>query len=456
MSVFLPVNRMKRGATKRSLLGGSPMKHRLTAGFMMLTIILALVLGGCGATSSSGAAGKTTDEAGSEKVTLKFWYPNAGEIATKAIKETIASFEAQHSGISVDLTVVPWDQYFQKLAVAYSGGTQPDVHGLGFGQLISTVDQGKYLNLQPYIDKDKWEGASDFFPDIWKSGQWKGGQYGLLMPDVRPLAWRKDFFKEAGLDPESPPKTVDELFDYANKLKKTENGQTVRSGLDIQTSNGEQSYLSLLLLLGQNFYDDKGDPQFDSDVSIKLVERLVDLYKSGGFMASNQQSANGTPFQNSQAAMAFISASQTASLTASVGGDKIGWSLPPEGTDGSRTSLMLGTFLTAASATKHPEEAWEFIKFWFSKDNILKYTTETGNLPPLQSVKADYLKAHPENEISYEAMKNAQGYPPAKEWSIDVKYLRLALEEAYNGIKAPADALKENAKLARDEIAAAQ
>ncbi|MNJ00529.1 hypothetical protein D3C73_1598830 [compost metagenome] len=53
-------------------------------------------------------------------------------------------------------------------------------------------------------------------------------------------------------------------------------------------------------------------------------------------------------------------------------------------------------------------------------------------------------------------MKNAQGYPPAKEWSIDVKYLRLALEEAYNGIKAPADALKENAKLARDEIAAAQ
>ncbi|MNV50204.1 sn-glycerol-3-phosphate-binding periplasmic protein UgpB precursor [compost metagenome] len=276
------------------------------------------------------------------------------------------------------------------------------------------------------------------------------------MPDVRPLAWRKDFFKEAGLDPESPPKTVDELFEYANKLKKTENGQTVRSGLDIQTSNGEQSYLSLLLLLGQNFYDDKGDPQFDSDVSIKLVERLVDLYKSGGFMASNQQSANGTPFQNSQAAMAFISASQTASLTASVGSDKIGWSLPPEGTDGSRTSLMLGTFLTAASATKHPEEAWEFIKFWFSKDNILKYTTETGNLPPLQSVKADYLKAHPENEISYEAMKNAQGYPPAKEWSIDVKYLRLALEEAYNGIKAPADALKENAKLARDEIAAAQ
>ncbi|ASA24338.1 extracellular solute-binding protein [Paenibacillus donghaensis] len=430
------------------------MRQRLTAGLIILTIILTLVLSGCAPGSGQEPAGTQADGTDSEKVTLKFWYPNAGEITDQAIQKTIASFEEQHTDIHVELTVVPWDQYFQKLAVAYSGGTQPDVHGLGFGQLISTVDQGKYLNLQPYIDQEQWEGASDFFPDIWKSGQWQDGQYGLLMPDVRPLAWRKDFFKEAGLNPESPPKTVDELFEFANKLKKAENGQTVRSGLDIQISNGEQSYLSILLLLGQNFYDNEGNPQFDSETSIQLVERLVELYKSGGFMASNQQSTTGTPFQNSQAAMAFISASAAASLVQSVGSDNIGWSLPPAGIDGSQPALMLGTFLTAAASTKHPDAAWAFIKFWFSKDNILKFTTETGNLPPLQSVKEEYLKAHPENEISYETMKNAQGYPPSKQWSINVKYLRLALEEAYNGIKAPADALKDNAKLARDEIAA--
>ncbi|WP_127495326.1 ABC transporter substrate-binding protein [Paenibacillus glycanilyticus] len=404
--------------------------------------------------SSANASSNGTEK--SEKVTLKFWYPGTDEILTGAVKDVITKFEQAHTDIHVEPTFIPWADYFQKLTVAYSGGLQPDVHGLGFGQLISTVNQGKYLDLTPYIQKDQWAGEKDFFPDILEAGQYKSGQYGLLLPEIRPLAWRKDFFKEAGLDPETPPKTFDEIFDFAEKLKVVNGGTTERAGIDIQTSNGEQSYLSLLFLLGEDFYDADGNPTFDSPKSIELVQKMVDLYKSGAIIPSNQQQINGTPFQNSQAAISFTSAQGIAELRKTVGEENIGWALPPAGPEGERTALMLGTFLTAAQKTKHPEAAWEFIKFFFEDDNVLEFTTKTGAIPPLQSLKDDYVKLGPAYAAAFEALNDAKGYGASGNWAINVKYLRLALEEAYNGIRPVEEALKANADLAREEIESAK
>lgn len=400
--------------------------------------------------TNNAGSGATTKE---EKVTLKFWYPGTDEILTGAVNELIAKFEQGHPDIHVEPTFIPWADYFQKLTVAYSGGLQPDVHGLGFGQLISTVNQGKYLNLTPYIQEAQWAGENDFFPDILEAGQYEGGQYGLLLPEIRPLVWRKDFFKEAGLDPESPPKTFDEIFEFADKLKVVENGQTVRGGIDIQTSNGEQSYLSLLLLLGEDFYDAEGNPTFDSPASVGLVQKMVDLYKAGAIIPSSQQQLNGTPFQNSLAALSFTSAQGAAELRKTVGEENIGWALPPEGPEGNRTALMLGTFLTAAQKTKHPQAAWEFIQFWFEGANVLEFTTKTGAIPPLQSLKDDYTKLGPAYAAAFEALNDAKGYGASGNWAINVKYLRLALEESYNGIRPVEEALKANAELAREEIA---
>lgn len=422
------------------------------AGLVWVAIIFLLLTacanGGNQASDASDAGQRVLDS-----VTLKFWYPAADDITINAAKEVIAGFEQKYSHVKVELTTVPWAEYFQKLSIAYSGGVQPDVHGLGFGQLISTVDQGKYLDLQPFIERNGWQGSADFYPDILRAGQWQNGQYGLLMPEIRPLAWRKDFFEEAGLDPNVPPATVDELFEYAETLKKTENGQTVRGGIDIQTSSGEQSFLSLLLLFGEDIYDDEGNPTFDSETAIRLLERLTALYNNGAIIPANQQQLGGTPFVKSEAAMAFASTAGATALIEAIGAEQVGWALPPAGPEGVRTSLVLGTFLTAASRTKYPEEAWNFIQYWFEPEHILEFSAKTGFIPPLQSLKDEFVSSRPDYEISFEALKQAQGYRPSEKWAIHVKYLRLALEEAYNGVKLPADALKDNAQLARDEIA---
>ena len=61
---------------------------------------------------------------------------------------------------------------------------------------------------------------------------WGYTQYGI---DVYGLTWNKDHFKEAGLDPEKPPKTWDEFRDYAKKLTKRDaQGNITRVGYAIR------------------------------------------------------------------------------------------------------------------------------------------------------------------------------------------------------------------------------
>ena len=70
------------------------------------------------------------------------------------------------------------------------------------------------------------------------------GKYYALPTAVRSLAlfWNKALFKEAGLDPERPPATLDELVDYAKKLtKRSPNGDLLQAGLTIDMGGQDRA-----------------------------------------------------------------------------------------------------------------------------------------------------------------------------------------------------------------------
>jgi multiple sugar transport system substrate-binding protein len=421
----------------------------------ILLILFLVLLTACQSEKpvDSGTSGDGTND-NNEQVTLSLWYPGTGTVET-AVQNMLDKFEEENPHIKVEFEAVPWAEYFQKLSVGYAGGTAPDVHGLGFGQLIYTVVQGQYMDLNQFIEADNWEGKDDVFASILEAGQYDGGQYGLLFPEVRPLVWRKDFFEEAGLDPEQPPQTLDEVFEFAKKLKVVDsNGRTTRGGIDISTQNGEQSYFSLLMLLGQDhdIYEQNGNPLFDEPESIELAKKMVDLFNDGAIIPSHQQQLEGSPFENSEAAMSFASSPAIEELANAVGHDKLGWSLPPKGPEGDQTSLMLGTFLTMNKNTKYPDESWELLKFWFESENLLEFTKQTGFAAPRKSLEDEFKALLPQNEIVFEAMMDARGYSPSEHWNTNMEYLRLALEESYNGIQPVEEAFKNNAEQVRNEL----
>jgi multiple sugar transport system substrate-binding protein len=120
-----------------------------------------------------------------------------------------------------------------KVIAALTGSDPPDVLILGSGDLVkSWANEGLVTELDDLIVANNIE-INDIYPA--PLTQCKDHKNHLLcLPwgtDVPALFWNKDLFEEAGLDPETPPKTMEELAAFADKLvKKDDNGKLKQVG----------------------------------------------------------------------------------------------------------------------------------------------------------------------------------------------------------------------------------
>ena len=121
-----------------------------------------------------------------------------------------------------------------RLMLAMAGGSAPDVLTINFRMSDTYIQQNFLYPLDNYILRDpEFKSIENFLktvpeaiqPILLRSGpaigKFKKGRHVWMtgaQPVVRALHWRKDVFKEAGLDPERPPKTWDELLSFARRL----------------------------------------------------------------------------------------------------------------------------------------------------------------------------------------------------------------------------------------------
>ncbi|RAJ03055.1 MULTISPECIES: extracellular solute-binding protein [Paenibacillus] len=197
----------------------------LIAGLLLLSITA------CSAKPSeeSGSAAVTASSVQTEKepITIEYWqyeFPAKVELINTLIQE----FETEHPNIKVKQTNFPYDQYNQKVATLVPAGKGPDVINLYYGWLPKYVQSGY---LQPLPESSFPGIAEAFFPFVDTAKL--NGSYYALPTGVRTLGlfYNKDLFTKAGLDPEKPPTTWEELVSDAKALTETDkNGQLVTEG----------------------------------------------------------------------------------------------------------------------------------------------------------------------------------------------------------------------------------
>lgn len=189
--------------------------------FKLTAIALSLIstmslLGGCASkpTSSqnpSQSSGKT------EKVTVTLWN-RVFEDWNKAWSEkVVADFNNSQDKIVVEQKFIPGDAWDQSMKSAQAAGEAPDVYLMNYGGIAFAAKDGLIEPLDDLIPKTAWE---DLYPNVSNFVSYKGKHYAypqLLEPSTV-LYYRKDLFKAAGLDPEKPPVTWDELVSYGKKL----------------------------------------------------------------------------------------------------------------------------------------------------------------------------------------------------------------------------------------------
>ncbi len=170
----------------------------------LLAIVLVVILAG-----SLGAVAGAQD-----MVEIEYWQYNFGA-RVGAMDMLIEQFEAENPGIDViHNSDIPYANFRDELAASAPAGVGPDVVTLFYGWIPAFVDAGYLVPLPE--DSFSEEFILETFSPMVANAKFEGS-YWAIPTAVRSLAlfWNKDLFAAAGLDPDSPPATLDEFVEAA-------------------------------------------------------------------------------------------------------------------------------------------------------------------------------------------------------------------------------------------------
>ncbi|HEV8306035.1 MAG TPA: extracellular solute-binding protein [Methylomirabilota bacterium] len=315
------------------------------------------------------------------KTTVTLWYP-AGDITAGAAhfgdKDLWAEFEKK-ANVKVEAVALDYDTMQQKIFAAAAGRNIADILFIDTSWLPGFL---KEEMLEPVADANAKAWLNAVSPEIKELSDYGNGrmwgypQYGI---DVYGLTWNKEHFKEAGLDPEKPPKTWAEFREYAKKLTKRDaQGNITRVGYAIRHVGHPHGVVHkhfwALYGAGARLVEDpnalRGSKALLNNeggkAALKLVLDMLDVDKSTSLNFPDPRAA----FLKGIASMQI---SETVSIKARQPKEapelKWGMALPPVPKAGDKPVSLLGAWLySVPKQAKNKALAWQAIE-WINSAN---------------------------------------------------------------------------------------
>jgi len=149
------------------------------------------------------------------RITISYWEKWTG-FEGEAMQAVVDDFNRSQDRIWVDRLTV--SQIDQKLLLATAGGNPPDVAGVWANTIDVYAGKGA---LTPLDGRLKGAGITrdDYLPAFWELCSFRGFMWALpTTPATLALHWNRRLFRKAGLDPDLPPRTLEELDRMAEQL----------------------------------------------------------------------------------------------------------------------------------------------------------------------------------------------------------------------------------------------
>ena len=220
-----------------------------------LVILFGLAIGPSGCGGGEKAAPTGSPSAGA--VSIDFWHSEtAANLET--LERLTAAFNASQDSVQVRLLFQGTDEELTaKLMVALASESAPALVYLPEVDTRRMIDSGAVRPLQDFIYREDYD-LSDFEEKA--IGYYTVEDKLWAMPMgvlVQLLYYNKIPFREVGLDPENPPRDLDEVRQYSERLlKRDESGQLLRSGVAMDITPW---YLELALAQHGDLYADKNN-----------------------------------------------------------------------------------------------------------------------------------------------------------------------------------------------------
>ncbi|MBV2356298.1 sugar ABC transporter substrate-binding protein [Streptomyces sp. J2-1] len=246
-------------------------------------VALLLPLSACGSGGDGGGAGGS-DASGKPEGEITFQTWNLRANFTPYFEKVVADFEKKYPGTHVKWIDQPAEGYADKISADAAGGTLPDVVNVSPDLVAPLAGAGLALDL----DKAAGQYRSEYLAGAWASHEVPGRHGTYAFPwylNTGPLFYNKSLFKKAGLDPDAPPKTYDDLFSDALRMAERSGGK-VATLANVPTVEDFGRYgVPLMNKAGDGF-------AFNDPKGVELLTKYKQLYDA---KALDPQALTATP-----------------------------------------------------------------------------------------------------------------------------------------------------------------
>lgn len=351
-------------------------------------ICLCLLFVAC--SEQTGEQTNNKDNQSSDVVELSFVNWATAEEATKEkIENVIKAFEDENPNIKINSVTVPFSEIQNQLTVMTTGGNPPDIAQVDANAGVSLATMGALEPVDNLLSEDF---LSQLNTSYYDTGLYEGEHY--LIPwggGINGFWYNKKIMEEAGLDPESPPKTMDELESAMEAVKQIPDVVPLQYDTTPRPFSTTFQW-SFMVTLDDAPFDKEGVRVNEMTDYAEWLRNLVNKEftlpgkKLGEFRPLAAQNRLAFAFD----APFFKGTVQSfdEEITDEVFNDTWGVTTLPAGPSGESYSAVGGSdhFTAVFKASEHKEEAVKFLEYIANSDIALQdYIIPMGYLPVTSS-----------------------------------------------------------------------
>lgn len=412
---------------------------RTLAGIAAAALIVPLAAcggsGNGGTATAEGIPAKGTDD-GTE---ITLWTRSPLE---RQAKNVVEAYNKSHKN-QVKLEIIPNDDMEGKVGGASQTDSLPDILAGDVVCIPYWASEGIFTDITKQIDG--LDNKADLQQGHIEAGTVDGAEYTLpFITDVSVMVWNKNLYKEAGLDPEQGPKSIDQFVEQAKKVAALNKDGVAGSYLAGQSGG------ALVFDLFPSVWAD-GESVMNKDGSEATLDNdsmkgVLDAYKelantTNGLGAGSKEETGATwtaPFANGKiGVMPYPNTSTTALFDAEKdGGFEVGVAPIPGTKEGKTSTFLGGDAMGISKDSKHVAQAWNFL-YWLMQSDAQKevFADQGDTASNIQTLKTAYKDADPRIQTINSVIIDGNGQTPKSP----------AFNEAFNAAGSPWQLLVQNA-----------
>lgn len=373
------------------------------------------------------------------------------------LQHLIAQFNQTHPGIVVKAQYVPSGSGEQKLVAAVASGTAPDVAWIQ-GDLQPLVQGHAIYNLSKWYHQIPQATRARIYPSLVENAKWQGKLFSVPIEATDlGIVYNAHLFQEAHLALPTKQWTWQQFAADVKRLSdpaKKQYGFMVPDFVGSLAGYESWIFQPFMWDAGGRYAGPKGKPITYNDAgAVKALEFWHSLVTKDGAVLSSAASSNA--FQTGKLAMYIDGPWDIPSFAKLPFKWGVAWL--PKGPKVQATNVG-GEYLAVFRQSKHPMQAWDFVKWWMAPAQETKWAVSSGYLPITSGVSQvpawkSYAKTNQGASAFASELKIGYTEPGIVDQNQTDANLATAIQEVLLGKASAKAALSQAVKTSNQEIA---